>query len=333
MAKTLNTTISKPAAFPRHAVSSDSWSKNQLLSLFAHADWVSRQPRANLARLAPHGIVGLLFYQNSTRTLISFQAASCLIGSGYVGFADAKTTRAGDFFQETLEDTAAVLSCYADLLVLRHVDDDAAERAAAAASVPVINAGTGESDHPTQGMLEAWMMTKILGDIAGRRIGLVGDPGCRAIRAIVTVVAKFSPAEFVFLMPEHASLDAGQLDELGNAGVRTRMAASAAEMLQHADAISMIPFELPDFHVAAAPSDRAGALDGRFVFDRKLIESAGRNVSILHTGPRGGELPADADALPGVRYFDGVRSGMFLRAALMNTLLETSSFRSPAGDS
>ncbi|WP_055483547.1 hypothetical protein [Sphaerimonospora mesophila] len=84
---------------------------------------MSRQPRADLARIAPYTTVDLQFHQNSTRTMISCQAATSLLGGKYAGFADAKTTRAGNFFTETLEDTVRVLSCHTDLLMLRHVDD------------------------------------------------------------------------------------------------------------------------------------------------------------------------------------------------------------------
>lgn len=314
--------ITAAPAFPRHAVSSASWNANQLTALFSRAEWMSRQSRKQLSELAPHLVVGLLFYQNSTRTMISFQAASGLLGARYVGFADAKTTRAGDFFQETLEDTVKVLSCYADLLVLRHVDDDAADRAADLAAVPVVSAGTGEYDHPTQGMLDAWMMTKVAGDIADLRIGLVGDPRCRALRGIITTVAKFKPAEIRLLAPEAATLPAAQRDELDRAGTRVTFTDSAAELLRHVDVISMIPVELPDFHLATAPARRRGALHDRFKFTRSLIERYGREVVILHTGPRGDELPDEVDSLSNVRYFDGVRSGVFLRAALISSLWE-----------
>lgn len=306
--------------YPRHAVSSDSWNRDHLETLFAMAEWMSRQPRRRLARLAPDLVVGLLFYQNSTRTMVSFQAASGLLGSRFVGFSDAKTTRAGDFFQETLEDTVKVLSCYADLLVLRHVDDDAAERAASLASVPVVSAGTGELDHPTQGMLDVWMMTKVLGGIDGLRIGLVGDPSCRALRAITTMVAKFAPAEVDILMPASASLPGAQEDELRRSGVRIAHSESAAELLGKVDVVSMIPVELPDFHVATAPVRRSGGMPERFRFTRRVIEQFGKDVVILHSGPRGDELPDEVDSLPNVRYFDGVRSGVFLRAALIKSL-------------
>lgn len=315
----MDTLVTAP---PHHAISSAGWGRGDLVELFDHAEWMSRQSRARRAVLAPHRRIGLCFYQNSTRTRISFEAAACLIGAQYVGFSDAHTTRAGDFFEESLEDTIKVLSTYTDLLVLRHVDDDAAQRAARVADVPIINAGTGESDHPTQGMLDTWMMLRETGSLAGARVGLVGDPGCRALRAILTCVLKFGPGEVLFLTPESVSVPPEEVEQLRGLGVPWATVDSAAEMARRADLISMIPFELPDFHVATATEKRSDTLPGRFVFGRRLLETAGRRVPIFHTGPRGGELPAEVDGLPNIRYFDGVEHGMYLRAALAHLLME-----------
>lgn len=308
-------------ACPPHAVSSGEWGSEQLLELFARAEWMTKQPRDHLATIAPDKIVGMLFYQNSTRTRISFETAACLLGAKFVGFDSASTTRAGDFFQESLTDTVQVIGSYADLLVLRHVDDDAAQRAAEVSPVPVVNAGSGESDHPTQGMLDVWMMTRALGTIAGRSIGLIGDPGCRAIRAIFTMAVAFSPAEVVFLTPDGTGVLPEQRDRLRDLKIGCTTVESAAELIGRVDVTSMIPFELPDFHVAKAEETRSESTPERARVTRRLLESpAGRDTVVLHCGPRGDELPPEVDDLPNVRYFEAVESGVFLRAALMDML-------------
>jgi aspartate carbamoyltransferase catalytic subunit len=314
------TTEDRPrVGLPRHAVSSDDWQRDELLALFGQAEWMARQSRRQLSTVAPHAMVGLLFYQNSTRTRISFEAAASLLGARYIGFATAATTRAGDFFQESLTDTVRVIGGYADLLVLRHVDDDAAQRAAAVSPVPVVNAGTGESDHPTQGMLDTWTMVRLLGGLTGARVGLVGDPGCRALRAILRTVSRFAPDEIVFLTPPDAPVPDDQRQLLAGPGIGCTTVESAEDLLRRVDVVSMIPFELPDFHVATADA-RPGELAGRFRFGRHLMSTVGRDVLVVHTGPRGDELPSEVDDLPNVHYFDSVRHGMFLRAALMNML-------------
>ncbi|HWF81555.1 MAG TPA: hypothetical protein VN695_13315 [Streptosporangiaceae bacterium] len=314
-------TRSAHTGLPQHAIASGDWGSEQLLALFTRAEWMMRQPRDHLAAIAPGAIVGTLFYQNSTRTRISFETAACLLGAKYVGFASASTTRAGDFFKESLTDTVQVIGSYADLLVLRHVDDDAAERAAEVSPVPVVNAGTGESDHPTQGMLDVWMMTRTLGTITGRRIGLIGDPNCRAIKAIFTMAVTFAPAEVVFLTPEDAHVLPEQRDRLRDLNIGCTTVDSAADLIRRVDATSMIPLELPDFHVATAGATRSDDMPERFKVTRRLLESpAGRETVVLHCGPRGEELPPEVDDLPNVRYFDAVHSGVYLRAALMDML-------------
>lgn len=304
-----------------HAVSLHDWDVEQMRSLYDLAGWISEQPRQTVARMAPGILVGCCFYQNSTRTRLSFEAATHRIGGSSTGFADSATTRAGDFFAESLEDTVRVVAGYTDVLVLRHVRDDAAAVAAAVAGVPVISAGCGEGEHPTQGLLDGWTLTRVLGDLAGSTIGLVGDPACRAVRSMVIALCHLGIARAAFLPVPGTSLTEDEKATMRRYGVTWWNVDSAAELLRVADAISMIPFDLPDFHVAAAPQGVRRTTERRFVFDRATLRKAGRTVPIVHSGPRGIELADDALDLPTVHYFDGVRAGVALRSALLCRLL------------
>jgi len=307
---------------PPHVISLLDWETDQIQSLFELADWIAELSPAKMSALAPGVLIGSCFYQNSTRTRLSFEAAASRLGGGSVGFADVNTTRAGDFFQENLEDTIQVVGSYADLIVLRHVDDDAAERAAAVSPVPVISAGAGEQEHPTQGLLDGWMMTRALGTLVDARIGLVGDPNCRATRSILFAMCKLGVAEVVFLPPPGCSVQMDEEAVMDRSGVRWYEVDNATDLLRGVDAVSMIPFELPDFHVPQARRDpSAPPLDERFVFDRSLLETVGDGIPVFHTGPRTAELTADTTDLPSVRYFEGVRGGIAMRAAAICRLL------------
>jgi aspartate carbamoyltransferase catalytic subunit len=283
-----------------HVVSLHDWDVEQMRSLFDLAEWISAQSRETTARIAPGMIVGYCFYQNSTRTRLSFEAAARRVGGSSIGFADIATTRAGDFFAESLEDTVRVVAGYSDALVLRHVRDDAAETAAAVAGVPVISAGCGEGEHPTQGLLDAWTLTRVLGDLAGSTVGLVGDPTCRAVRSMLIALCHLGIARAAFLPVPGTGLSEDETATMRRYGVSWMNVDSAADLLRVADAISMIPFDLPDFHVAAAPQDARRTTDRRFVFDRATLRRAGRSVPIVHTGPRGIELADDTLELPAV---------------------------------
>ncbi|MBB5850549.1 hypothetical protein ACFQ05_32720 [Amycolatopsis umgeniensis] len=308
---------------PAHAISLLDWRTEDILSLFDLAEWIDAQPPSVLPGLAPRAVIGCCFYQNSTRTRLSFETAARRVGGTTIGFADASTTRAGDFFEESLEDTVQVVGGYSDLLVLRHVDDDAGERAAAVSPVPVISAGAGEREHPTQGLLDSWLISRTLGSPAGATIGLVGDPGCRATRSTLIALCRLGIARVVFLPPPGCTVDLGEESIMDEFGVSSYEVDNAVDLVKVADAVSMIPFELPDFHVPAARREPdAAPLAPEFVFDRRLLSTVGAHTHVFHTGPRAGELPPESTALPNVHYFEGVRRGVSLRAALICRLLE-----------
>lgn len=307
---------------PRHAISLLDWQPADMHALFDLADWIAAQPPIGVPNLAPGAVIGCCFFQNSTRTRLSFEAAARRIGGSSIGFADASTTRAGDFFEESLEDTIQVVGGYTDLVVLRHVDDDAGERAASVSPVPVISAGAGEREHPTQGLLDSWMIRRSLGSLEGAVVGLVGDPACRAIRSILIALCKLGIAEAVFLPPPDCTVRPDEQAIMDGHGVRWRAVDTARDLVREVDAISMIPFELPDFHVPAARRDPdAKPLSDRYVFDRQLLSGDGARTHVFHAGPRTAELTADSTSLPNVHYFEGVRNGVALRAALICRLL------------
>lgn len=313
-------TFGHPVPAPvKHAVSLLDWDAEQIASLFELAHWMSQQRRKVTAQLAPDMLLGCCFYQNSTRTRLSFEAAAHLVGGASIGFADIATTRAGDFFNESLEDTIRVVASYCDAVVLRHVRDDAAAIAADIAGVPVISAGAGEHEHPTQGLLDTWTLVQALGSLQGARLGLVGDPACRAIRSILIAACRLGISRAVFLTVPGTSIPRDETELMVRHGVTWDRAENATDLLRQVDAVSMIPFDLPDFHLATAPQAARRTNDPRFIFNRAQLSR--HPVPIVHTGPRGIELPDDALELPNVHYFDGIRSGVALRAALLCRLL------------
>ncbi|MFI6054679.1 hypothetical protein ACIBCO_31915 [Streptomyces violascens] len=306
---------------PRHAVSLRTWRRSDYETVWGRAEWMLGQPREIVAQSSPGMLLGVLFYQNSTRTRLSFEAAAHRIGGSVIGFSDVTTTRAGDFYQESLADTVRVLGGYADILVLRHTDDDAADRAAAVSQVPVVSAGTGDREHPTQAMLDLWVLRSKLGQLSGVTLGYVGDPACRYARSLVYGLAAFGAAGVVFLPPDGARIPDDVQRTLLTAGMSSHMAESASEVLRKVDAVSIIPFELSDFHESAVRShSRSPKLDQRFVFDSALLSRTGTGVPLIHTGPRGPELPPETDDVPNVHYFEGVTKGVYLRAALLAEL-------------
>ncbi|MHC5263992.1 aspartate carbamoyltransferase [Streptomyces sp. UC4497] len=303
---------------PRHAASLAEWTEDDYEALFERATWLESQPRDVASRLAPGLLVGTAFYQNSTRTRLSFEAAAHRIGGSAIGFADVTTTRAGDFYRETLEDTVRVLGSYVDVLVLRHTDDAAAEQALQVSPVPVISAGTGDREHPTQVMLDLWTLRQELGSLRGATIGYLGDPGCRVARSLVYALDALRAEGLVFLAPEGATLPKDVADLIDERGLLRRHVETGEELLRLSDAVCAIPFELSDFHQGAVRDHGRGAsLDERYVLSARLLRTVGADVPVTHTGPRGPELPPETHELANTHYFDGVGRGVTLRAALL----------------
>lgn len=317
------TTLTSPRlSAPTHLISTADLAVEQVEELFDRAAWIAAQPTGELLDLLAGRVLGMLFYQNSTRTRLSFEAAMQRLGGTVLGFDDVRTTRAGDFFQESLADTAAVIGQYVDALVLRHTEDGAAARAAAASPVPVINGGDGANEHPTQALLDAWMMRRLLGTLTGACIGLVGDPACRDFRSLIQLLTTLGISEILSLPAPGTDLVEDQLQTLKAAGVGWRPVGSVDDLLVHADVISMLPVQLPTFHLGTtdAPDERPPVED-RYRLTRDKLTHTPRRVPVLHVGPRGQELPPEVDDLDCVHYLAQARAGMHLRAALLEFLI------------
>ncbi len=136
-------------------------------------------------------VLGLSFFQSSTRTRISFESAMVRLGGAYVGFADAKTTRAGDYYTESLEDVIRMMDCYADFIVIRHHQDLAPARAAEVSEAPIINAGDGYNEHPTQGLLDMYTILRTKGTLDGLKIAIIGDMNMRVLHSLPLGLAHY----------------------------------------------------------------------------------------------------------------------------------------------
>jgi len=305
----------------RHLTSTNTISRGQAEELFVRAERLAQAPRGRLHRILDGHVLGSLFYQNSTRTRLSFESAMRRLGGEVVGFDDVRTTRAGDFFAESLVDTVRVVGQYVDCIVLRHPDDGAAEQAAEVSPVPVVNAGDGANEHPTQALLDVGMLRRLLGRLTGTRIGMVGDPGCRDFRSLLQLLPKFGVAEVVLLPAPDTGFSTTQQEELRTSRLAWREVDDVAELLAASDAVCMLPVQLPTFHLGTVPPAERSPLDDRYRVTADKLRRARRPIPILHVGPRGAELPESADDLECVHYFEQVRYGMYLRAAIVEALI------------
>src|SRR5467141_4396460 len=189
----------------RHVVESQQFSRALLEDLFARADEIKRQPHHFSGRLNGR-VMAALFYEPSTRTRLSFEAAILRLGGRTMG-----TDNAREFSSaakgETLEDTIRIVSGYADVIVLRHSEEGAAKRAAAVSSVPIINAGDGPGQHPTQALLDLYTIKDELNRIDGIRVAMVGDlANGRTVRSLTYLLSKFKDIKIWFVAPPQVKM-------------------------------------------------------------------------------------------------------------------------------
>jgi aspartate carbamoyltransferase catalytic subunit len=309
-------------AFPQHLVSIRDISRYQIEGLFREAQYMASASSFVLGKILKDKILGVMFFQASTRTRLSFEVAMLKLGGKVTGFADIKTTRSGDFFKEPFEDVVRVVGGMVDGIVVRHFEADAVKRAIKLSPVPLISAGDGGNEHPTQALCDLWVLNTALGGIDGARIGLVGDTECRVTRSTLVGLSKFNVKKIVFLTPLDKLISVATIDFLKENNISWECSQDIEDLLAEVDAVSMIPFHLPPLNIQAAScGERQTTVDNKYRLNKAKLTKVGRRIPILHCGPRGDEIDFDVDALPNALYFNQVKSSVYLRMALLKNLI------------
>lgn len=276
----------------------------------------------DLARTCPGAVLGSLFYQNSTRTRLSFDAAINRLGGSAIGFSDPSTTRAGDFFQENLNDTAAIVGQYCDCLVIRHTESFATEKASNCTDVPIVNAGDGDNEHPTQALTDYLSLSSKLDDICGATIGLVGDPQCRDFKSLIKLLVRMGCRSVIFLYGPRTELSAPQKSLLKRSQTQWATVDSMAECVSECNAICMLPVKLPSFSLGRAEAIPSAPLELRFIATGSLIRDLNPSIHLFHVGPRGEEYPVELDRLKdNSHYFEQAQLGLYMRCAILEQLV------------
>lgn len=266
-------------------------------------------------------LLGLAFFQVSTRTRMSFESAMQRLGGGVVGFSDPKTTRAGDYYAESLHDVVKMMEGYADLLVIRHPKDGAPAEAAEATDIPVINAGDGYNEHPTQSLLDAYTILREKGRLDGLRIAMVGDMNMRVMHSLPLVLAAFH-SQVVFVSPKEQSMPECWLSEYRKVGLKYAEMDSLDGILEDLDAIYLMGTKTPSYAQGRvdAGAERATTPQA-YIIDRDKLAETKTDLIVLHPLPRADELPADIDSMASARYFVQAHYGVAVRMALLALLM------------
>ena len=306
----------------RDILSLKDFERNEFFHLFEIADRL--EPIARERRntdLLKHKTMVTAFYQPSTRTRLAHEAAMHRLGGAVTGFSDAKMTRAGDFYQESIKDTVHMLEYYGDVIVMRHFDQGAPHEAARWSSIPVINGGDGWGEHPTQILTDLYTVTKELGSVDGKTFLAVGDHRMRTMHSLGYALSQFD-AEMIILAPEEMSPLPEFLAELDEKGTNYRIVDHIDEAIAEADVIYMEPVVQPDYTQARQEKQEVYArTSDKYQVTSEVMTRAKSSSIILHSLPRRDELLPEVDDSRHARYWQEAYNGVVMRMALLSSVL------------
>jgi aspartate carbamoyltransferase catalytic subunit len=261
------------------------------------------------------------FYQPSTRTRLAHEAAMHRLGGHVLGFSDVKMTRAGDFYQESIKDTIRMLECYGDVLVMRHFQQGAPHEAARWASIPVINAGDGWGEHPTQVLTDLYTILNELGTLDGLNFLLIGDMRMRTMHSMSYAMTQFDINAY-YVSPPEMSLTEDFKKELLELNLNFHEIEHVEQAIAEADVIYMEPVVQPDY--TKSRDERMGDI-GRtpdnYRVTKELLKKAKQSAIVLHSLPRMDELPSEVDDTRHARYWIEAFNGVVVRMALLASVL------------
>ena len=265
-----------------------------------------------------HKLLATLFFEPSTRTRLSFESAMHRLGGSVVGFSEAGSSSSAK--GESLSDTVQTVGCYADIIAMRHPKEGAPVVAARRAGIPIINAGDGAHNHPTQtltDLLTIWRCKKRFNDLT---IGLCGDLKFgRTVHSLVGAMARYTGIKFVFIAPEELRFPRYIIeDELESRGIEYKEVSTMEEVMSELDVLYMTRVQRERFFNEADYF----RLKDTYILTPDKLEPAKKDMIVMHPLPRVNEISVAVDDDPRAMYFPQAKNGMFIRMALILKMLE-----------
>jgi len=265
-----------------------------------------------------HKLLATLFFEPSTRTRLSFESAMHRLGGAVVGFSEAGSSSSAK--GESLSDTVQTVGCYADIIAMRHPKEGAPVVAARRAGVPIINAGDGAHNHPTQTLTDLLTIWRSKGSFNNLTIGLCGDLKFgRTVHSLVAAMARYSGIKFVFIAPEELKFPRYIIeDELESRGIPYEEVSSMEEAMPELDILYMTRVQKERFFNEADYI----RLKDTYILTPDKLNTAKKDLAIMHPLPRVNEISVAVDDDPRACYFAQAKNGMFIRMALILKMLE-----------
>ncbi len=300
----------------RHLIDIADLSVEEIDELLSTAEDIIANP-AKYSEMCKGKKIATLFFEPSTRTRLSFEAAMLELGGSVLGFSSADSSSASK--GETVTDTVRVVGCYADIIAMRHPKEGAPMAASMKSPVPIINAGDGGHNHPTQTLADLLTIKLEKNRLSDFTIGFCGDLKFgRTVHSLVSALSRYSNIKFVFISPSELKVpDYIKTDVLGKKGIGYTETESLENSLPELDILYMTRVQKERFFNEADYI----RLKDTYILDEKKLENAKSDLAILHPLPRVNEISHNIDDAPRACYFKQVRNGKYMRAALIMKLL------------
>ena len=291
-------------------------STGEIDEIIALADRIMENPTA-FAHKCDGKILATLFFEPSTRTRLSFEAAMLSLGGKVLGFSSANSSSAAK--GESVADTVRTVECYADIIAMRHPKEGAATVAAAKVACPLINAGDGGHQHPTQTLTDMLTIRRNRGKISGVTIGLCGDLKFgRTVHSLIKSLVRYEDVSFIFISPEELRVPSYILKEVViPSGHPWKEVRTMEEVMPELDILYMTRVQRERFF----NEEDYVRLKDSYVLTKRKLDLGKQDLAVLHPLPRVNEIAAEVDEDPRAMYFEQARGGVFVRMALILTLL------------
>lgn len=301
----------------RHLMSPLDLSVQELDQILDLANDIEKNPE-KYAHVCQGKRIATLFYEPSTRTRLSFEAAMMNLGGKVLGFSDAGSSSASK--GESVSDTIRMASCYADICAMRHPKEGAPLVASMASAIPVINAGDGGHQHPTQTLTDLLTIRSLKGRLDNLKIGLCGDLKFgRTVHSLIEALVRYTGVTFVLISPEELRVPEYIIDDVLKANKREyKEVVRLEEALPELDLLYMTRVQKERFF----NEEDYVRMKDFYILDKSKMELAGPDMLVLHPLPRVNEIAVEVDNDPRAVYFKQVQYGVYVRMALILTLLE-----------
>lgn len=298
----------------QHILRAQQFDRKTIEKIFSLAKKIQEGKREDFQEVLRGKVIATLFYEPSTRTRLSFETAGLRLGVSIISTENAREFSSASK-GETLEDTIRVVGKYADAIVLRHFETGAAEVASRVSAVPILNAGDGAGQHPTQAMLDLYTIQREIGKIDGLTIAFVGDLLYgRTVHSLTYLLTKFKVKKIYFIAPKEVGIRKDILAYLRKKHVAFEEREDALGILSKVDVVYQTRIQKERFGDRA---DVYARVSGKYIFDKGWMKRMKKKSVVLHPLPRVGEINPEVDSDSRAGYFRQVENGLYVRMALL----------------